>query len=100
MASLVWQRAHGPDIVTEVAADHNGFWVARAFLRSDPTCVVRTPKPLNSIHSACAKADALARMTFIHVCDVPACGNWGPLLSEMAGGHTRQSGRAVKLKQV
>jgi hypothetical protein len=65
MAQPIWQREHGPDIVSEATTDANGFWIARAFSCSNPTAVVRTPKPLDSRHSACAKADALARRMFV-----------------------------------
>jgi hypothetical protein len=78
MARFMWQRAHGPNVVAEIRADGRGLWKASAWLRSDPTVVVRSPKPLESRTSACAKADALARQTFDHNCDPDACGEWLP----------------------
>jgi hypothetical protein len=76
---FTWQRAHGPDIVCEIQADGRGQWSAAVWLRSNPTVAVRTPKVSESRDSACAKADALARKTFDHVCDANVCGNWLPL---------------------
>jgi hypothetical protein len=97
MAQPIWQREHGPDIVSEATTDANGFWIARAFSRSNPTAVVRTPKPLDSRHSACAKADALARRMFLHVCEVPGCRNWALVPSEMVRPRPATDVRVVKL---
>jgi hypothetical protein len=81
---FVWQRSHGPDIVSEVQADGRGRWTASTWLRHNPTVVVRTPKASESRDSACAKADALARKTFDHTCDLKPCGAWLPFSDAIA----------------
>jgi hypothetical protein len=78
LAKFTWERSHGADIVAEAAGNGRGKWGARAWLRSNATVVVRSQKFFESRDSAFAKADALARKSFDHVCDVNICGDWGP----------------------
>jgi hypothetical protein len=72
-----WRRSHGPDIVAEIAAvDGEPPWRASVWRLSDATTVVRSQSWLEVRHSACAKADWLARTTFKHKCDLETCGKW------------------------
>lgn len=75
MPSHAWRRHHGPDILAEVAANGQGAWHAKVCLISNPTVSVTTPRHLDNLVSAQAKADSLARKTFDHRCD-EACGAW------------------------
>jgi hypothetical protein len=78
LAKFTWERSHGGEIIAGAESDGRGNWSASAWLRSNTTVVVRSPKSYESRDSAFAKADALARKTFKHVCDLNVCGEWGP----------------------
>jgi hypothetical protein len=75
MLKFLWRRHHGTDIIAEVRADGRGAWSATVWRQSNPTVAVRTPRQLESRKAACAKADALSRKTFDHVCDT-TCDDW------------------------
>jgi hypothetical protein len=76
MSILTWQRSHGADIVAETRTDERGTWWPTAWRRSDPDVVLRTKAGRPSRQAACARADALVRETFNHVCQVTTCGDW------------------------
>ena len=76
MARFVWQREHQGAIVTQVTADGQGAWCASAYLRQNPTRVVRTPKIFVSLSDALRQADVLVEQTFDHVCSSECCGEW------------------------
>jgi hypothetical protein len=58
-----------------------GTWRPSTWLVTDPTIVVGGPAGFVLLQSAQAKADALARKTFNHKCDIDTCGVWHPLPS-------------------
>ncbi len=73
----MWQRHHGSDIVASVAILEGAPGVTAAvWSRSNPTVVVRHPRPSGNVESAKIKADHLARETFHHVCTIETCGDW------------------------
>jgi hypothetical protein len=79
MIRIAWQRHHGTDVVAEIRGDDRDRSRASTGLRRNPTVIVRVSKPVELRSSACAKADALARKTFDHVCGLDACAEWLPL---------------------
>jgi hypothetical protein len=79
MTEFAWRRLHGHDIVAEATIDGCGLWSAATSRQSNPTVIVRTAKQLHSWDAACAKADALARRTFEHICEMATCGDWLPI---------------------
>lgn len=87
MTELTWRRSHGPDIVTEVATDGRGYWLASTWLIANPTVRITVRQATVARTSACAKADALARKTFDHVCDLSRCGDWLPFVSHVERTH-------------
>ena len=76
MSILTWQRSHGADLVAEARTDQRGIWWPTAWRRSQPDVVIRTKTGRPSRQAACARADALARETFNHLCQVTTCGEW------------------------
>jgi hypothetical protein len=80
-----WRRRHGPHIVSQVEPIEGlGIWSASAWLTSNPTVIVRTQRPLHLLTAAHAKADALARITFDHCCDIDTCSEWLPVSLDRA----------------
>jgi hypothetical protein len=71
-----WQRSHSEDIVAEVRANSDGQWWSSTWRRTLPATVLCAKTSRRSRQAACALADALARKTFDHTCDVTACGDW------------------------
>ncbi len=82
MATYVWQRSHGSEIIAEVIADARG-WRPSTWKKSQPTGVVLAKTPRVSRQAACAKADELARRAFDHACDATTCGDWVPYEPEI-----------------
>jgi hypothetical protein len=76
MSILTWQRSHGADVVAQARTDQRGFWWPTAWRRSRPDVVIRTKTGRPSRQAACARADALVRETFNHLCQVTTCGEW------------------------
>jgi hypothetical protein len=76
MTTLTWQRSHGADIVAEVRTDERGLWWPTAWRRKYPDVVIRNNTGRPRRQAACARADALVRETFDHVCQVTTCGDW------------------------
>lgn len=75
MSAHAWRRHHGPGVLAEIFADGRGAWGARAWLTSNPTVRVSSPRDLDTVASAQDKADLLARKTFDHRCS-GVCGYW------------------------
>ena len=72
-----WQRDHGSDIVARVqSSDQPNLWAAATWSRSDPTVLIEHHRVIETLSSAKAKADHLARVTFKHVCTLETCGDW------------------------
>ncbi len=76
LSILTWQRSHGADVVAQARTDQRGFWWPTAWRRSQPDVVIRTKTGRPSRQAACARADALVRETFSHLCQVTTCGEW------------------------
>jgi len=70
VAELAWRRTHEADIVAEVIPAADAVWSAAAWLQSNPIVIVRTERRMESRESACAKADALARLMTCFECRV------------------------------
>jgi uncharacterized membrane protein len=74
-----WRRKHGPDTVCQAKpVDGIGTWRVSAWLVSNATVAVTLPTAVKMLEFAHAKADALARNTFGHTCEVETCGQWLP----------------------
>ena len=74
-----WRRTHGTDIVSTVhSVDGFGSWRVSVSLDVNPSVAVILPTTVALLHSAQAKADALARRTFDHTCGSGTCGEWLP----------------------
>jgi hypothetical protein len=72
-----WQRQHGPDILSQVeSVEQMGTWRPSVWLVKDPAVVVSAPAGLTQLQAAQARADALARKTFNHRCNMDTCGVW------------------------
>ncbi len=75
-----WRRLHGTDVVAQVEPIAGlGVWEVSVWLTTNPTGIVRMPRPIELLMSAQAKADNLARKTFDHECAVANCGEWLPI---------------------
>jgi hypothetical protein len=74
-----WRRQHGPDIVCQAEpVEGIGTWRASTWLVANPAVRIALPTALKRLESAQAKADALARDTFGHTCQIETCGHWLP----------------------
>jgi hypothetical protein len=72
-----WRRQHGPDILAQVVPTEGlDVWEASASLVSNPSVFVRSPRKIETLTSAQAVADHLARKTFDHTCYHHVCGDW------------------------
>jgi hypothetical protein len=72
-----WRRHHGQAIVAQIEPlEGIGTWQACAWLTSDPTVVVRSPRQAMGFITAQAAADHLARSTFDHTCAIHTCDDW------------------------
>jgi hypothetical protein len=88
MPLQLWRRFHGTNIVTQVASI-DGAGVARleasTWLASDPTVLMLVPRRFVDLARAQSEADAFARKSFDHWCDVSTCGEW----TQWPGAHSR-----------
>jgi hypothetical protein len=79
MPLRTWRRQHGPDIVCQAEPVQGiGSWRVSIWLVSNPTVAVTLPTADMLLESAQAKADALVRNTFGHICEPETCGHWMP----------------------
>ena len=73
-----WQHRHGLDIVAQAApARARAKWEASTFRVSTGETVMHLGT-FDSLQSAQARADSIARRTFNHACGTYSCGEWLP----------------------
>jgi len=77
----VWRRQHGPEFTSQVEPlEGADTWRISVCLTADPDqTIITAATSIRVLHSAQAKADALARKTFDHTCAAETCGVWHPI---------------------